>query len=234
MNANYRARLPFVSLLLAVDGIALPVVGSLLVRMDVIPPVIGSLVALAGVLPAAAAVLLAGWSLRRDGNSARAMTALFLGAGFVLTVVALVVRWSGIPRMNDITTNLEDPVTLVADDGTDIPYPVRFVTRQRQGYPDISSMRFDAAPAVVVQAAVEVARSRGWKLVTTDPGEGRIVALVTTPFFRFQDDVVVRVQVDGAGSLVDLRSRSRVGRSDLGVNARRVVEFLADLQARLD
>lgn len=234
MNASARSRLPFVSLLVAVDSIALPFVGSMLVRLDVVPSVFGFFIALAGVLPAAAAVLLAGWSLRRDGHSAPAMTALFLGAGFVLAVIALVVRSSGVPRMNDITTDLEDPVTLVASDGTDIPYPVRFVPLQRDGYPDLTSARFDAAPEIVWQAAVEIARARGWELDGLSAEEGRIVAVVTTPFFRFKDDVVIRVRMDESGSLVDVRSRSRVGRSDLGANARRILDFLANLQDRLD
>ncbi|HEV2866129.1 MAG TPA: DUF1499 domain-containing protein, partial [Allosphingosinicella sp.] len=51
-------------------------------------------------------------------------------------------------------------------------------------------------------------------------------------FFRFRDNVVVRVRPDsdGSGSVVDMRSISRVGVSDVGVNARRVRAFLADLQ----
>jgi uncharacterized protein (DUF1499 family) len=51
-------------------------------------------------------------------------------------------------------------------------------------------------------------------------------------FFRFKDDVVVRVRADPArpgGSIVDMRSISRVGGSDVGVNAARIRSFLVDL-----
>ena len=51
--------------------------------------------------------------------------------------------------------------------------------------------------------------------------------------FRFQDDIVIRIQPGPGGltSEVDVRSVSRVGRSDLGVNANRIRNFLKDLQA---
>ena len=64
-----------------------------------------------------------------------------------------------------------------------------------------------------------------------DPIEGRMEATDTTRFFRFKDDVVIRVRPteDGTGSIVDMRSISRVGVSDLGVNAKRVRSFIADL-----
>ena len=42
----------------------------------------------------------------------------------------------------------------------------------------------------------------------------------------FRDDIVIRIRPDGSGSKVDIRSKSRVGRSDLGVNARRIRELI--------
>jgi len=62
---------------------------------------------------------------------------------------------------------------------------------------------------------------------------GSFEATATTFFFRFKDDVVVRVRPDPdqpGGSIVDMRSISRVGGSDIGVNAARIRAFLADLQ----
>jgi len=63
--------------------------------------------------------------------------------------------------------------------------------------------------------------------------EGRIEANTTSMLYGFTDDVVVRVVADGAGSKVDVRSKSRVGRSDLGQNAKRIRAFLRELQAKL-
>jgi uncharacterized protein (DUF1499 family) len=69
-------------------------------------------------------------------------------------------------------------------------------------------------------------------VVASDPAAGRIEANETTRWFRFTDDVVIRVAPDGAGSRVDVRSVSRVGRSDFGVNAGRIRAYTAALKAR--
>ena len=44
---------------------------------------------------------------------------------------------------------------------------------------------------------------------------------------------MVRVVETAEGTRVDVRSKSRVGRSDLGQNAKRIRTFLAKLQAAL-
>jgi uncharacterized protein (DUF1499 family) len=77
-----------------------------------------------------------------------------------------------------------------------------------------------------------LAEQRGWEIVTTDPQAGVLEAVDTSFFFRFKDNIVVRVRptYENTGSIVDMRSISRVGVSDVGVNARRVRSFLADLQ----
>jgi len=63
--------------------------------------------------------------------------------------------------------------------------------------------------------------------VDENPAEGRIEATATTRWFGFKDDVVLRiVPAAGNGSRVDIRSVSRVGRSDVGTNARRIRAFL--------
>ena len=71
----------------------------------------------------------------------------------------------------------------------------------------------------------------GWEIVESDPERGRIEATDTTPWFGFQDDIVVRVRPEGVGSRVDVRSVSRVGRSDGGTNARRIEDYLEKLTA---
>jgi uncharacterized protein (DUF1499 family) len=68
----------------------------------------------------------------------------------------------------------------------------------------------------------------GLEIVGVEEDRGLLEATDTTFWFGFKDDVVVRIraQEDGSGSRVDVRSVSRVGTSDLGVNARRIGEFL--------
>ena len=69
----------------------------------------------------------------------------------------------------------------------------------------------------------------GWEIVATVPAEGRIEATDTSLLFGFKDDIVIRVAAQGAGSRVDARSVSRVGRSDFGVNAKRIRKYFASL-----
>jgi uncharacterized protein (DUF1499 family) len=64
-----------------------------------------------------------------------------------------------------------------------------------------------------------------------DTAAGRLEATARTPWFGFYDDVVVRVRAQGTGSRVDVRSVSRVGRSDVGMNAKRIREFTRRLRA---
>src|SRR5262249_48309527 len=102
---------------------------------------------------------------------------------------------------------------------------------QKKGYPDIGPVLLSMPPAQAFARAEAAARSLGWKIAAAVPAEGRIEASDTTRWWGFTDDVVIRVTPALDGSRVDVRSESRVGRSDLGVNARRIRAFLAALRA---
>jgi hypothetical protein len=78
--------------------------------------------------------------------------------------------------------------------------------------------------------ALAAAQEAGWRIVTADKGSGRIEATDTTRWFGFQDDIAVRLTPWGAGTRVDVRSVSRVGRSDAGTNARRIRRYLDRLR----
>ncbi len=73
---------------------------------------------------------------------------------------------------------------------------------------------------------IRVGREMGLEVVAAEEKEGRIEAVATTRWFGFKDDVVVRVSPAAGGSRIDVRSKSRVGRSDVGANARRIERFL--------
>ena len=77
--------------------------------------------------------------------------------------------------------------------------------------------------------ALAAANNLGWEIVATEPAEGRIEATDTTFWFRFKDDIVIRIRPDGTGTILDARSVSRVGRSDVGKNAARLRMFFAEL-----
>ena len=100
---------------------------------------------------------------------------------------------------------------------------------QSGAYPDLGPHRIDAAPARAFERALQAARAMGWEIVAADAAAGRIEATDTTFWFGFKDDVVVRVEADGSGSRVDVRSVSRVGASDVGTNAKRIRAYLRAL-----
>jgi uncharacterized protein (DUF1499 family) len=101
--------------------------------------------------------------------------------------------------------------------------------QQRRAYPDLSPVTLSAPPDQAFAAALAVAQGKGWEIVTADSAGGRIEATDTTRWFGFKDDVVIRLTEWGAGTRVDVRSVSRVGRGDAGTNARRIREFLDEL-----
>jgi len=73
-----------------------------------------------------------------------------------------------------------------------------------------------------------------WTLVSADEGTGLIHAEVKTLVFRFVDDVRFKVKLDqNALTRVDMWSASRVGKGDLGVNARRIRRFYRRLDREL-
>ncbi|MGI8931903.1 MAG: DUF1499 domain-containing protein, partial [Sphingomicrobium sp.] len=110
----------------------------------------------------------------------------------------------------------------------------RWAAIHREAYGDLRSVRLPVRPAEALRQAEALVEARGWPIAQVDLQAGTIEATATTLFFRFKDDVVVRVRADPNrpdGSVVDMRSISRVGGSDVGVNAERIRAFLADLQA---
>ena len=141
-----------------------------------------------------------------------------------------------VPPIHDITTDPADPpafealreVRAKAPNGA--AYAGAEVARQQQqAYPDIKPVVLAQPPREAMQRALDAARALGWEVVASDAAAGRIEATATTRWFGFKDDVVVRIRPEGAGSRVDVRSMSRVGKSDLGANAARVREFLGRL-----
>jgi len=148
-----------------------------------------------------------------------------------------------VPFIHDITTDTENPPKFVAlvearsqpdvENGVDYGGP-EVAAQQKEAYPDIVPAQFAQTKDAVFAQALAVARGMGWEVAAQVPEEGRIEATETTFWFAFKDDVVIRVQDDpNGGTRVDVRSVSRVGRSDVGVNAKRIRDFFSRLHGRL-
>ena len=96
---------------------------------------------------------------------------------------------------------------------------------QLAAYPDIKPIISELGPNLALNKVVQVVSDLGWELTNVDIDEGIIEAYDTTRVFGFIDDVVIRVQAKDSGSLIDIRSVSRLGRGDIGQNAARIRLF---------
>ena len=100
-------------------------------------------------------------------------------------------------------------------------------------YADLQPQQFRLPRERVFAAALEAAQALGWKVTSQDAARGEIQAVATTQVFHFKDDVTVTLGDREGAAVVDVRSHSRIGKGDLGVNARRIRAFQAELAKRL-
>jgi uncharacterized protein (DUF1499 family) len=195
----------------------------------------GAYVGAAGIVIGIAAMLAAKWRRQRKAAWVAAL-ALVTGVAAVGIPYSWQRRASRVPPIHDITTDLDKPpefqaiVPLRADAPNTLERPPMLVQQQREGYPDLAPLTLPLPPDRVFNRALDVAGRMGWEVVASDQPSGRIEAIDTTRWFGFKDDVVVRVTPWGSGTRVDVRSVSRVGRSDVGTNASRIRDFLENLQ----
>ena len=166
------------------------------------------------------------------------------GQGIKLTValaIAAVVVWipwqtlqqaRAVPPIHDITTDTENPPLFVAIAPlrTDAPNPAAYdgensARQQLAAYPDIQPIALPMATRDAFGRALAAARDLGWEIVAAVPDPGRIEATDTSFWYGFKDDVVIRIAGDDRESRIDIRSKSRVGKSDLGKNAERIRAF---------
>jgi uncharacterized protein (DUF1499 family) len=188
-----------------------------------------------------AAVLAVIAGIGRPGGSRAGMTeaivAIVFGAVVMAGPLVLTSRGKAVPPIHDISTDTNDPPQFVA------VLPLRagaanpaayggpeIAAQQKKAYPDIVPLELALPAPRAYERALAAARDMGWIIVSAESAEGRIEATATTPFFGFRDDVVVRVAPTAKGSRIDVRSVSRIGRSDLGANARRVETYLDKLK----
>lgn len=184
---------------------------------------------------AALALLLSAIGLiqTRPGGARRGLASAALGLLLALPPVAMALHWEyatrTTPPINDISTDTEDPPVF-----WDMPTPTDYpggdkADLQRVAYPDLAPLILAMPPEQAFAAALALAERRGWEIVAKVPEEGRIEATASSLLYGFKDEVIVRVTAADGGARIDMRSRSRIGLIDRGVNARRIRAFLGDL-----
>ncbi|MCU0819306.1 MAG: DUF1499 domain-containing protein [Beijerinckiaceae bacterium] len=156
----------------------------------------------------------------------------------------LAIEAGRLPLLNDITTDLDDPpefsrssAALAARNGH-VP-PVRDPRereRQRVAYADLRPLVLDMEAEPAFRLVLEAAQKLRWRIIEQSApggrsGQGRIEAIAETTLLRFQDDITIRFRPTPAGTRVDIRSASRIGRHDFGANAKRIRRLVEEILA---
>ena len=198
---------------------------------------------------AVAAVLLAGIALPRVWyygyrGGRDIVTAFLLGGLVLLLYCAAVYVGSTTARLNDISTDLDDPPVFIEALATRTPDMNRisganesWKEEQSAEYPEVTGRRYDV-PIENVRAAVEATmHARGWDILGPKIiGTGSRFNVETTVWslvLALPSDVVVRMVEEGDSTFVDMRAASRYGERDFGINAALIIAFLKDLDAQV-
>jgi uncharacterized protein (DUF1499 family) len=235
---------------LALFAVVVTIYGLILVRSGQQGP--AGLAALgAGFALAALTLLLAffgGVAIWRLGlrGARRIVLAVLLGLGLLAAPAWAAMQALTLPQLTDITTDIDDPpsfsrsrAALAARSGhvpRELPREAR--APQREAYQQLIPIITELPAENAFDVALKAARSLGWQVVEHAPpggrtGSGRIEAVATTRVLRFNDDVTIRIRPRVNGSRIDIRSASRIGRHDLGANARRIQAFANEVQLML-
>ena len=168
------------------------------------------------------------------------LVGLLVGAVPIVVMVPQMMAAQSVPAIHDISTDTDDVpefvevVALRASAPNDLEYGMEDIPAdeharlQREAYPDLATLESELSVADAVSRAADVMRSEGHEVVSVDPEAGIVEGTATTFWFGFKDDMVVRVRPgENGGSVIDMRSVSRVGQSDVGANAARISSFLS-------
>lgn len=166
--------------------------------------------------------------------------ALLLSTIAIAIPLSMLNKGKSVPPIHDISTDLVNPPEFVAIAPlrADAPNPVEYAgvevaTQQRAAYPELQTLNYTQSKSELVEATKQAIDHLGWQLVNIDADQGIVEATDRTMWFGFKDDVIVRITDNGSKRLVDIRSKSRVGGSDLGKNAERIHKLIEELDGIL-
>lgn len=224
----------------AVVGLVALPVGALGARLGIWPFTVGFMLLAVGVVLATVAFFLGivgavyanskGWAVdRRQCLIGVAIGVVILGLMGNQFIMA-----SSVPPIHNISTDTANPPEFdaivairEAEGANPLAYdPQALAEQQRAAYPYVKPLVSGASASTMFSRAVAAVENLGMEVVSSDESSGLVEATDTTFWFGFKDDVVIRIRPEGSGSVVDVRSVSRVGQSDLGKNAERIGQIL--------
>jgi uncharacterized protein (DUF1499 family) len=199
--------------------------------------VLGFLLSIVGAIVGAIG-LLRTRSPERAAARPRAIVGAVISLAIAIPIVAIIISGRKYPPINDITTDADNPpefvaaLKLPANAGRDMKYDkAKYFARQKQGYGDVKPLQLEDDPEDAFPAVKQAAAAMpNWQITSADPNTMTIEGVCTSNLFHFQDDFVIQLRPgpDG-GTLVEMRSKSRDGVGDFGVNRRRIKRFFSRL-----
>lgn len=165
-----------------------------------------------------------------------AIITVMFSAIAIIMPLSMLSKAKSVPPIHNISTDLKNPPEFVAiiPLRADAPNPATYAgedtaEQQREAYPELQTLTYSQSKSQLVEASEQAVNNLGWELVNIDANNGIVEATDTTVWFGFKDDIVVRINDDGSERLVDIRSKSRIGKSDLGKNAERIHALIKEL-----
>jgi len=241
------------------DGIlalTLAIVGIILAHFGVLPPfglqlssalfglyfvLLGFFIALLGFIIGVIAILVTFLMPSRRPGRAQAVIGTILALIVVLPIVRIIRSTRQYPPINDITTDTKNPPsfvhaqTLPANRSRDMSYKPEMASAQEAApvYANLAPLKLPGSPDDVYKRVEIIAGEfPGWQVTYRDPVRHMVEGVATSTLFQFKDDFVIQVQpaADSSDSLVEMRSKSRDGKGDLGANYNRIESFFKALQ----
>jgi len=214
-------------------GLGTPLFGFSLLLVGAVFAVIGFVAGLIGVLRTL--------SPQRRSSMPRAIIGIIFALLVVLPIVGVFLTHRQYPPINDITTDTKNPPEFVnalqipQNRGRDMKYNPKDAEIQEAApaYIGLAPLKLDGHPDDVYKRVEIIAGEfPGWKITRNDPQARTIEGVATSKLFQFKDDFIIEVRPGegGTGSLVEMRSKSRDGKGDLGANYNRIVSFFKAVQ----
>ncbi|MGH1439580.1 MAG: DUF1499 domain-containing protein [Cellvibrionaceae bacterium] len=154
--------------------------------------------------------------------------ALLMAVVVIVATAMFVKKAATYPAIHDISSSTQNPpefshaLSLRSLGDNPLDYNAKVIQQQKAAYPELESLKTTLPFAEAFEKAKVIAVAQGWSITHANEDDGYIEAVARSALFRFADNIVIRVSKAEEGSVIDVRSASRVGKSDLGVNAKRI------------
>ena len=235
----------WLSLLDAIVALTMIVVGVVGAHIGTVAPMAGFSMFLLGFAIAMLALIIGLIGLLRTSAPERRIGRPKAIAGTILSILIIVPvgfvmwRWMSMPypEINDITTDYANPPQFVQPPGLNADAMKynrgKFEQVQESGYPKLEPLQLDERPDdAFAKVRASASTMPGWRIIYTAPATRTIEGIEISHLFRFVDDFVIQVRPgpNANTSLVEMRSRSRDGTGDFGMNYNRIRSFFTMLQ----